>query len=48
MAWVKLPLISPLPSKEVNDACEGWINGADSTTPSRSMATYWWKFACAT
>ena len=48
MAWVKFPLISPLPANDEKAACPGWISGADSTNPSRSMATYWWKFCWAT
>ena len=42
--WVKLPEISTWPSKDDHVVCEGWVIGADWTTPSSSMPMISWKY----
>ena len=42
--WVKLPLIWTLPANDEKVAWLGWVSGADSTMPSRSMAMISWKY----
>ena len=47
-ACVRLPEISPLPSKEEKVDWVGWMMGAEYTSPSSSIPRNWWKFSCAT
>jgi hypothetical protein len=41
----RLALISPWPSKLLNDVCVGWMIGVETTVPLKSMPNSWWKFS---